>query len=189
MPSTLLSAGGVWWAAALSPRAVVGQPHPTGGDARPLPTLPSGAPAPPRQPPSPTHRLGAAFPPTLAGSLSCVPLSFLPPTRLEGSTLASTARKSTHSGRASPWVCSLTIRHYGGKPLRLQPVGAACFSPWCRSASRPLQGCPAAILPHCGWYVSVFPSRLILAHPPVPPWLPASGLCPEARSPPPPSRL
>lgn len=188
MPSTLLAARWVRQASALSPRAVVGQPLPTVGDARLLPTLPSGCAASPSLPPSPSHRLGAAFPPTHAARLSLVRRSFLPPTRREGSTLASTARKSTHSGRASPRVCSLTIRHYGGEPLRLQAVGAAPFSPWCRSASSPLQGCLAAILPHCGWCVSVFPSRLIRARPLVPPWLPASGLCPEARSPPPPSR-
>ena len=95
--------------------------------------------------------------------------------------------QATHGGRDTPLLGSLTIRHYGGKPLRLQAVGAACFSPWCRSASLRSRGILAASLPPFGLCVGRLASLLRLAHPPVPPCLRASGLCPEARSPPPPS--
>ena len=95
--------------------------------------------------------------------------------------------QATHGGRESPLLGSLTIRHYGGEPLRLQAVGAARFSPSCRSASLRSRGILAASLPPFGLCVGRLASLLNRARPLGPPWLPASGLCPEARSPPPPS--
>lgn len=187
MPSSLLSARWVRQASALSPRAVVGQPLLIVGDARRLPTLPSGCAASPPLPPSPTHRLGAASPPTLAARLSLVRRSFFASHTSVGKPPNSISPQATHGGRESPLLGSLTIRHYGGEPLRLQAVGAARFSPWCRSASLRSRGILAACLPPFGLCVGRLASLLILAHPPVPPCLRASGLCPSALRLPPPS--
>ena len=152
-------------------------PHPSFGRARPAPPA-AITHAPPRGCFA-SHPCGAFVP--------CSPFVFASHTS-GGKPPNSISPQATHGGRESPLLGSLTIRHYGGKPLRLQAVGAACFSPWCRSASLRSRGIPAACLPPFGLCVGRLASLLILAHPPVPPWLPASGLCPEARSPPPPSR-
>lgn len=138
-------------------------------------------------PPSPSHRLGAASPPTLAARFSLVRRSFFASHTSVGKPPNSISPQATHGGRESPLLGSLTIRHYGGKPLRLQAVGAACFSPWCRSASLRSRGILAACLPPFGLCVGRLASLLRLAHPPVPPCLRASGLCPSALRLPPPS--
>lgn len=151
-------------------------PHPSFGRARPAPSA-AITPAPPR----------GCFPPHPCGAfVPCAPFVLASHTSV-GKPPNSISPQATHGGRETPLLGSLTIRHYGGEPLRLQAVGAARFSPWCRSASLRSRGFPAARLPPFGLCVGGLASLLRLAHPPVPPCLRASGLCPSALRLPPPS--